>query len=83
MSYLTVGCLTIICIQFGIIIGFVVHTSRQDQQIEAWRIEAMDWEHISEAHKRSAATWAMQSEKCLLVVRDYQRSVFQPKEMGK
>ncbi len=75
--------LTLICAQFAAIIGFMVHSGRQERQIELWRIEAADWEHIADSYKVAAATYAVSSEKCLQAVRDYQRMVFKPVEMSK
>lgn len=83
----TAAYLTLICIQFGVIIGFVVHSGRQiaeqDKTIDLWRIEAADWEQIANSYKRAASTYALSSEKCLQTVRYYQSSVFQPQEMAK
>ena len=75
--------LILICVQFAAVILLVVHSREQDRQLTLLQNEAGDWEQISETWKRSAATYAMSSERCLATVRDYQRMVFQPAEMSK
>ncbi len=72
-----------VVVQFAVIIGFMLHSREQDRQLTLLHNEAGDWEQISETWKRSAATYAMSSERCLATVRDYQRMVFQPVEMSK
>ncbi len=75
--------LAIICIQFGIIAGFVVHCSRQEARIATMHEELTDWEQIAETWKRSAMGYALAHDGCMRVVRTYQRSIFQPVEMGR
>ena len=73
----------IIVTQFVAILFFMLHSREQDRQLTLLQNEAGDWEQISETWKRSAATYAISSERCLATVRDYLRMVFQPVEMGK
>lgn len=75
--------LAIICIQFGIIAGFVVHYSREETRFAVMREEVADWEQIAETWKRSAMGYALAHDGCMRVVRTYQRSIFQPVEMAK
>ena len=75
--------LAIICIQFGIIAGFVVHFSRQETRFAVMREELTDWEQIAETWKRHALRAALSYDGCTRVVRTYQRSIFQPVEMNK
>ena len=75
--------LAIICIQFGIIVGFVVYCSRQETRIAIMHEELTDWEQIAEMWKRNAVSYALASEGCRKIVRTYQRSIFQPVEMNK
>lgn len=82
--------LAIICIQFGVIIGFMVHFAKVEMRHEVMRIklkvaqaDATDWEQIATSYKQSSATYALSSERCLAAMRDYHRSMFQPVEMGK
>ncbi len=73
----------IICIQFGIIAGFVVHFSRQETRFTVMREELADWEQIVSMWKRQALSFALAHDGCMRVVRTYQRSIFQPVEMNK
>lgn len=75
--------LAIICIQFGIIAGFVVHYGREETRFAVMREEVADWEQIAETWKRSALRAALSYDGCMRVVRTYQRSIFQPVEMNK
>ena len=75
--------LAIICIQFGIIAGFVVRYSEQRTQLASMREELTDWEQIAAMWKRQALSFALAHDGCTRVVRTYQRSIFQPVEMAK
>ncbi len=73
----------IICLQFGIIAGFVVHYSREETRFAVMREELTDWEQIAEMWKRHAMGYALAHDGCMRVVRTYQRSIFQPVEIAK
>ena len=75
--------LAIICIQFGIIAGFVVRYSEQRTQVASMREELTDWEQIAAMWKQHAMGYALSHDGCMRVVRTYQRSIFQPVEMAK
>lgn len=75
--------LLVICIQFGAIIYFMDRAGKQEHQLAVMREELVDWEQISATYRRSAARFALSSEKCLALVKTYQASIFQPVEMNK